>query len=335
MSKVYYKKCALNDDVNNIVYNLIEKLIKENNLKLPNMMPMKVHFGEEGNETFIKPKYYEGIRRYLKDNNIDTCYIETNVLYKSNRSFEDSHIELAKRHGFDDLDIIIADGDEDNPYNEIEVNLKNFKTCKIGTKFADYDSYMVVSHFKGHILAGMGSAIKQLAMGFAARGGKLDQHSDSIPSINEYGCISCGICINKCPVNALELKPKVVLDKNKCVGCAACTLVCPVNVITNSWSTGNFLEKIAEYAYAASKGKQMIHIIYAFNITKDCDCIGVSMQPIAKDIGVFVSLDPVAVDKAVLDLVNEEKELFTNGYKTLKYAEEIGLGKQDYELIEG
>jgi len=334
MSKVYYKKCELNDEVNDVVYDLMTKIIEENKVVLPKKVPMKVHFGEEGNVTFIKPKYYEGIKKYLKEQEIESCYIETNVLYKSDRSFEKTHIELAKRHGFDDLEIVIADGDDKHPYNEVEVNLKNFKTCKIGTKYADYDSYIVISHFKGHGLAGFGGAIKQLGMGFAARGGKLVQHSDSVPIINQDGCIVCGACLQKCPVDAIKLEPKAEIDENICVGCAACTLACPVNVISNSWSGSNFLEKLAEYAYAASKDKQMLHVVYAFNITKDCDCVGDEMHPVAKDIGIFVSLDPVAVDKAILDMVNKEKELFSQGYKTLDYAEEIGLGKTDYELVE-
>jgi len=334
MTKVYYKKCTLNKEVNDVVYQMLKKIINENNIQLPNKVPLKVHFGEEGNETYIKPEYYEGVKRYLKENNIDTCYIETNVLYKSERSFVDSHIQLAKRHGFDDLEIIIADGDNDHPYNEIEVNLKNFKHCKIGTKYADYDSYIVLSHFKGHVLAGHGGAIKQLGMGFAARGGKLHQHSTSIPIINENGCISCGACAAKCPVDAIKLNPKAIIDPNICIGCASCTLVCPVNVISHNWHSSNFLEKLAEYAKAASLNKQMIHIVYAFNITQDCDCHGQKMDLITDDIGVFASTDPVAVDKAILDILNENQSLFTQGYETLSYAKEIGLGEEDYELIE-
>jgi len=334
MSKVYYKKCELGREVTNHVYELIEKLVKENNIYLSGTVPIKVHFGEEGNKTFIKPIYYDGIKKYLKDNNLETCYIETNVLYKSRRSFEKSHKELAIEHGFDDLDIVIADGDANNPYNEVEVNLEYFKTCKIGTKYADYDNYMIASHFKGHTLAGHGGAIKQLAMGFAARAGKLHQHSEVTPYIDQKRCIRCNACASRCPVDAIIVDQVAVIDPEVCIGCAACTVVCPIDLIRNTWDGSNFTEKLAEYAYAASLNKQMIHIVYAFDITEDCDCVGMYMQPVASDIGVFVSLDPVAVDKAILDMVNEEKTLFTQGYKVLAHAEKIGLGSQDYELIE-
>lgn len=337
MADVYFKKLEdFNDTdlINKITYQMLEELEKE--IKLESKTPLKVHFGEKGNDTFIKPNNYEGVRKFLKDRNIESCYIDSNVLYKGSRTITEDHIKTAQEHGFNDLEIVIADSDTDNPYNEIEVNLKNFKTCKISSKYNDYNNFIVLSHFKGHGLAGFGGAIKQLAMGFASRGGKLAQHSDTTPIINTNKCISCGACVNICPVSAISLNPKASIDKNICIGCARCTISCPVNAINNGIDAVNFYEKLAEYAYAATINKNNIYITFAFNITNECDCVGNHMEIIAPNIGIFASTDPVAIDKAALDKFHEtsNNHNFDGAINTLNYAEEIGLGKNDYNLIE-
>lgn len=337
LSKVYFKELKeLTEDVNEITYEMLNMIMEEEKIELKGIVPLKVHFGEKGNQTFIKPNYFNGIKKYLKENNIPTCYIETNVLYKGSRTKTEDHIKTAISHGFDDLDIVIADGVEENMYNEIPVNLKNFEACKIGYKFKDYDNFIVLSHFKGHGLAGFGGAIKQLGMGFASRGGKLHQHSMSIPYINENKCISCGVCADKCPVAAINLDFKAVIDPNKCVGCASCTTACPVNAISNKWDESNFHEKLAEYAYAATRNKNNIYIQYAFNITKDCDCVGGHMDTIAPNIGVFVSTDPVSIDQATYDKFSKTNKVdsFDSAKLTLDYADSIGLGSKKYEIIE-
>ncbi len=337
MKKVYFKKLDnLELSINEVVYDMVKKIVKEENVVLTGTVPLKVHFGEKGNVTYTKPEYMDGIKKYLKENNLESCYMDTNVLYKGSRTYTDDHIKTAHEHGFTDLPVIIADGDDENMYNEIEVNLKNFKSCKIGAKYSDYNNYMIVSHFKGHGMAGFGGAIKQLAMGFASRGGKLHQHSESVPVIDENTCISCSACVAKCPVEAIYMEDAAVIDKDKCVGCASCTTICPVNAITNSWQVSNFHEKLAEYAYAATRGKTNVYIQYAFDITAECDCNGSKMDPIAPNIGVFVSTDPVAIDQATYDQFKKisDGHKFETANITLDHAQNIGLGTKEYELVE-
>lgn len=111
---------------------------------------------------------------------------------------------------------------------------------------------------------------------------------------------------------------------------------CKIGAIYNDWDrtlNGNFYERLAEYAYAATRGKNNMYITFVFNITALCDCDGHSMEPVAPDIGVFASLDPVAIDKAVLDMVNRRKKVFKKGEHTLDYGKEIGLGDTEYTLI--
>lgn len=346
MNKVYFKAVDSIDKTEEIVKAskiLLEELTKNEEVELNSYIPLKVHFGEKGNKTYIQSKNFAGIRDFLNSKDIKSAYIETNVLYKGQRTTRENHINLAKEHGFTELPIIIADGERGEEYKAVEINKKNFKTVKIGKEIAEAKQLIVVSHFKGHMLAGFGGAIKQLGMGCAARGGKLDQHANSRPNISNLRCKACKACINNCPEKAIALKSfglgqKAKIDKEKCVGCAACMAICPHNAISNSWRASlskNFNERLVEYAYGAQLGKKNIYISFAFNITKGCDCEGHAMKPVVKDLGVLASLDPVAIDQASLDLVDKEngRTVFGRGRYTLEYGEQIGLGSRKYELI--
>lgn len=342
MAKVYFKAIDSyfkTEEISTTAANLLQIIQEKEGLELNNYIPLKVHLGEKGNNTFIEPTNFDGIIDYLTEKEIDTVFIETNVLYKGQRNTIENHLKVAKEHGFTRIPVIIADGEVGEEYELVEINKKNFDYCKIASAIAKENQIIVLSHFKGHMLAGFGGAIKQLAMGCASKGGKLAQHANSIPKISSHKCKSCKACVAKCPEKAITVVKKAKIDKNKCVGCASCMASCQYNAITNGWIaslTKSFNERLAEYAYGASKGKNNIYINFAFNITKNCDCEGHPMKPIAKDIGIFASTDPVAIDQACLDVLdkNEGKTVFKRGRNTLEYAVSIGLGSRKYELIE-
>lgn len=342
MTKVYFKSIDSYSETANIssaAAILLQTMEEKELVELNKFIPLKVHLGEKGNKTFIQPSNFDGIIDYLKEKNIDTAFIETNVLYKGERNTKEKHLSVAKEHGFTRLPVIIADGEAGEAYEEIEINKKHFKYCKIAKEASKEEQLIVLSHFKGHALAGYGGAIKQLAMGFASKGGKLAQHANSIPKISSMKCKACKACAVKCPENAIYVEKRAKIDKDKCVGCASCMASCHFGAISNSWFaslTKSFFERLAEYAYGAAKGKRHIYITFAFNITKNCDCEGHPMKPIAMDIGVFASTDPVAIDQACLDLLDkkEGKMVFKKGRYTLEYAERIGLGSRTYTLVE-
>ncbi|BEP30026.1 DUF362 domain-containing protein [Helicovermis profundi] len=338
MSKVYFKKYKGSDTeiLSKIGKELLANIINTESIKLEKNIPIKVHFGEKGNTTFVPASCYNGIIDYLEENDINSKFIETNVLYRGSRTTRDSHINLAKEHGFTRLPIIIADGDMGEAVHEVTINKKYFDKVKLGAAYEDYNQILVISHFKGHGLAGFGGALKQLAMGFASRSGKMAQHSVLSPTVNGDKCISCGLCVKKCDVDAIEIKDFAIIDDKKCVGCAGCIAVCPVGAIANDWGAMNFREKVAEYAYGAQLNKNHIYISFMMNITKECDCMGQHMDPIAENFGVFASLDPVAMDSACLDILQNEsdKKLFENGRETLLHCKEIGFSSGNYELIE-
>lgn len=337
MSHVYFVKHEqfVPEEVSELAKGLLQTVVDREAVLLAEEIPLKVHFGERGNVTYIPPTAFRGVIDFLQERGIRSRYIETNVLYRGSRTTRSPHLDVAATHGFTDLPITIADGDHGEERIEVPIAGDIFDHVKLGKAFADFEQYIVLAHFKGHEQAGFGGAMKQLAMGFAARAGKLAQHSTISPLVNIKKCIACGICVESCDPGAITVDQFAVIDPKKCIGCAACISACPTGAIRNDWGAKDFTKRVAEYAYGAAKGKRNIYINFVYNITKYCDCNGAAMELIANDIGILASTDPVAIDRACLDLVQERegKRLFEDGRETLQHAEKMGLGSQDYQLI--
>lgn len=344
-SNVYFARINSKTEtatIQHITRQLLETIIKEEKIKLVKKIPLKVHFGEPKNVTFLRSENYQGIIDFLNDRGTESCFIETSVLYGGKRYKKELHEKTAHDHGFTQLPIIFADGEHGEHFAEVEINKKHFKTFKVGKSFLEYEQILVLSHFKGHILAGFGGAIKQLSMGHAAKGGKLAMHAGEKPHIVSKKCTQCMLCKTRCNEEALIIGEKSRIDHTKCVGCGACMAICPegavsifsLKVILKYIGIGNpFIEKLAEGAYAAQKGKKNIYMNFAMSITRGCDCEGRKMKPIMDDFGIFISSDPVAIDKACYDLAKKQGKKF-RGFKVFSYAESIGLGSIDYKLIE-
>lgn len=319
---------------------LLSALIQRENIQLNQEIPLKVHFGERGNTTFVKPEYCNGIIDYIQNQNNKAYFIETNILYGGERTKKETHIKLAREHGFTRIPIIIADGGKGEDYYQVEINKKHFAKCKLGKEFSKYSQVIVVSHFTGQMLAGLAGAIKNLAMGFASRGGKLAQHAKVIkPRIKNRARDKCGLCEKRCAVNAITIGKESYIDYEKCISCAACNAICPKRAIKIIlWRSvlnifgSPFRERLAEGAYAAQKDKKIIYVTFAINITRECDCDPKTMKPIVQDIGILASTDPVAIDQACYDMVKESGKKL-RGHYMLKYAEEIGMGSRNYQIV--
>ena len=343
MSKVYFIAVDTSDlaAVSRAGRKLLETIVAEEKVVLQDKLPIKTHFGEKGNRTYIKPECYDGIIDYLQEQNKADRFLETTVLYGGKRFRRDSHLKLAAEHGFTRLPVEIADGESGEELYLADVDLKYFKQCSIGKAFERYKQVLVLSHFKGHALAGFGGAIKQLSMGFAGKGGKLAMHMNVRPRIRKWLCKRCGMCVSRCQAEAITLGKKPHIDQSKCLGCGACFSVCRHHAVSilswkglvNALFKGRFFrEKLVEYAYGACQGKKHIFINFALNITRGCDCEPLPMKPCIHDIGVFASLDPVAIDRACWDAAAKTGKKFA-GVEQLNYAEKIKLGSNDYELV--
>ncbi|MBQ7568596.1 DUF362 domain-containing protein, partial [bacterium] len=313
MARVYFWPVTAQTetaDIQRTTRAMLERLLADGGIEPEKRVPLKVHFGEKGNSTYIKGENYQGIIDLLKERGCQPYYTETSVLYAGERYAGERHIKVALEHGFDQLPIEMADGQEGEDFCEIPVGQKHFESCYIGRGIAEAKQLIVLSHFKGHMLAGFGGAIKQLSMGCAARAGKLAMHAGVKPRIKSRSCRRCHVCEKRCNFGALHIGEKSYIDQEKCRGCGACVAACPHKAIRSfsffSWQSivnilfrgSHFREGLAEYAYAASRNKQCFYVSFAMNITKGCDCDPRRMKPVIPDIGVFASLDPVSIDAA-------------------------------------
>ena len=336
-SKVYFYENLF--DIRGGVDSFLS-LIAQDYGKTNNPVGVKIHFGDKENVTHIKPEWIIG----LKDHFANPVFIECNVLYRSPRTKRDTHLKLAKEHGFDFLPIDILDGEIGQDVLEVEVNTKNTKFAKLGKGLSKYKKCIALSHFKGHMEAGFGGALKNIGMGLGSRAGKLAMHSSVSPIFKSEACIGCSKCAEDCPVNAITVAPKARVDKNKCIGCAHCIAVCPQGAIRIPWKSDpaeRVMEKIADYAMGAMKGREWRFINFLTNITMHCDCVSGRQEPITPDIGILYSHDPVAIDQASFDLfrkANGGRDPFKehhriDGEHILPYAEKLGIGTTKYELV--
>lgn len=333
------------EEVSETARKLFEALLEREHVTLGKKLALKVHFGEMGNRTFLPAADYNGIVDLLEEQGSSCCYIETCVLYGGKRFRAEEHRKLAQSHGFTRLPVIIADGESGEEQTLHPISGKHFRTCSLGRAFDDFPQVIVCSHFKGHALAGFGGALKQLSMGFASKGGKLAMHMGIKPKIRNWLCKRCGVCQKRCQAGAITLgraKGEVSrIDHEKCLGCGACFSACPhhaVSILSLRGLSGvffqkrRFREKLAEYAAASHSGHRNIYLNFALSITRGCDCEPRPMFPLIPDIGIFASLDPVAVDQACWDACAERGRKF-KGTEMLEHAEKAGAGSRSYELI--
>lgn len=324
------------------------------------LVAIKLHFGEKGNTSYIRPQFIRRIVDKVKEKQGKPFLTDANTLYVGSRANAVDHLITAVENGFPyavvNAPLVIADGLNGKDYQAVEVNLKHFKKVNIGSAVFHADSLIAVSHFKGHEATGFGGVLKNIGMGSGSRSGKQQMHSGLLPRIKEEKCLACGKCLKWCPGNAITLSGRAVIDYERCIGCGECTVTCPFQAIRINWKTqpDEIQEKIVEYAYGVLKDKKdkAGFITFVMGVTPDCDCVAWSDAPIVSDVGILASRDPIALEQACVDLVNEqaglqksrlgelahEKDKFRVIYPDvdwtvqLTYGEKIGLGSRNYKL---
>ena len=283
-SKVFFSPVITPEKVLEL-YKLLEK-------ELPGNVALKVHSGEVGNQNFLRPEFWKDVVDY-----VGGTVVECNTAYKGQRNTTERHIATFKKHGWSDMynvDLLDAAG----PDMVLEIpNGKVIQKNYVGKDLANYDSLLVLSHFKGHPMGGFGGALKQLSIGVASAYGKAYIHGAGVPE--------------------------------------------------NIWTADHdsFLRSMADAASSVVdyfKGNAA-YINVMKNMSVDCDCCAVAEDPCIADIGILVSLDPVAIDQACLDLVYASKDPgrdhllkrieSRNGVLTVEAAAELGIGSREYELI--
>ncbi len=271
------------------VMELYQKLGKT----LSGNVAIKVHSGEPGNQNFLRPDFWKPLVDH-----VGGTIVECNTAYEGGRNTTEKHMASLQKHGWLDyfpVDLLDAQG----PDVEWEIpNGKRIKKNFVGKDIVNYDSCLVLSHFKGHPMGGFGGALKQLSIGFASSYGKGYIHGVGDPA--------------------------------------------------HFWDREQdaFLESMADAATTVVnyfKG-EAVYINVMKNMSVDCDCCATAEDPCIADIGILISLDPVAIDQACLDLVYActdpgkphllERIESRNGIHILEAAAELGIGSREYELIE-
>lgn len=329
---------------------------------------IKIHFGELGNISYLRPNYAKAVADVVKELGGRPFLTDCNTLYVGSRKHALEHMETAYENGFNPFStgchVIIADGlkGTDEAYVSVPGG-ELVKEAKIGRALMDADIVISLTHFKGHEMTGFGGALKNIGMGGGSRAGKMEMHNDGKPKVNQKKCIGCGRCVKICAHGAPVITDgKAVIDVNKCVGCGRCLGMCPMDAIhaLNDASMENLNKKMAEYALAVCHDRPCFHISLIVDVSPFCDCHAENDVPIVPNIGMLASFDPVALDQACADMVNAATPIegsvlgehlaadpegcaghdhFHNTtpeseWKTcLAHGEKIGLGTREYELI--
>ncbi len=288
LSKVYYTKEVSSEG--------LIKLYQKLGINLEGRVAVKLHSGEDGNQNYVRPEFVKPIIDY-----VNGTVVECNTAYEGMRNTTKKHKNLMESHGWtkyfkvdimdevEDLLLEIPDG---------HVIKKNY----VGKNIQNYDSMLVLSHFKGHPMGGYGGALKQLSIGCASSRGKSYIHS------------------------AGKVTDQNILWDN----------VAPQDLFLESMADAS--KSVVDYFHS-----KIVYINIMCNMSVDCDCCANAEDPCLKDMGMLISTDPVAIDKACLEIVKNsndpgrehflERVNSRNGYHIIEAAEKLGIGSTEFELI--
>ena len=296
---------------------------------------VKLHMGEVKNKFFSKPDFVKHAIDELKKVNAKPFLYDTTVAYPGLRSIVSGYKKVAKIHGFTaekvGCKVVIDD-------KGVPVKIEN-KEYEVANQIYKATHIFAISHVKGHVATGMGGAIKNFGMGGVTKKTKINMHTGSRPRIQKDKCTYCGICAEVCPFTAIKVEhDRWNRNGASCFGCGVCVDSCEHGALT--YKEADFQYVLACAAKACLQGKNAIYLNELKRISRSCDCDPFAGPVICPDIGYLVSDDPVAIDKASLDLINDikkdvfDKENKVSPLKQIKYGEEIGLGTSSYQLIE-
>lgn len=362
-SKVYFTNLRTTSTMN--LPQKLEKLIKEAGIEQIDVKnkfaAIKIHFGEPGNLSYLRPNYAKVVVDVLKAQGAKVFLTDCNTLYVGRRKNELDHLDSAYENGYNPFTTgchsIIADGLKGTDEALVSIDGEYIKEAKIGRAVMDADVIISLTHFKGHEATGFGGAFKNIGMGCGSRAGKMEMHSSGKPFVKQKYCISCGACKKSCAHDAISfVEKKALIDKDKCVGCGRCIGVCPVDAVRPASDEANDIlnKKIAEYTYAVIKDRPNFHISLVIDVSPYCDCHSENDVPIIPDVGMFASFDPVALDMACVDMANkqprvpgsilDDRDDLHDHFKSthpetdwevcLDHAVKLGMGNKEYDLIE-
>ena len=351
----------------------LKKLIKKAGIGEIDMdgkfVAIKMHFGELGNISYLRPNYAKAVVDVVKELGGKPFLTDCNTMYPGSRKNALEHLYCAWENGFTPLTvgcpILIGDGLKGTDDIEVPVAGGEYvRAAKIGRAIMDADVFISLTHFKGHEMTGFGGTIKNIGMGCGSRAGKKEQHSNGQPTIDPEICRGCRRCQRECANGGLEFDEaarRMRVNTKNCVGCGRCLGACNFDAISfgDNAALTELNCRMAEYTKAVVDGRPNFHISLVVDVSPNCDCHCENDAPILPNLGMFASFDPLALDQACVDaclaaapLPNSQlsdhmaekgfidhHDHFKNSTpesewrSCLEHAEKIGLGSREYELV--
>lgn len=294
--KVYFTKNITKE----ALIKIYDCLIKEKGSAQSPKIGVKISTGEPGGHNYLKPELIKDLVQKINGTIIENC-----TAYGGKRQKLEDHLKCVEDHGFTKIapvDILDAEGEFSIPVHK---HAKHLKENIVGSHSKDYESILMLSHFKGHAMGGFGGALKNMAIGMASTAGKLNIHAAGAENQEQN------------------------------------------HVWAHLPDQDDFLESMAEACSAIidyyDKRGGIVYINVINNLSVDCDCDSSPEAPCMADIGICASLDPVALDRASLDLIYKsndkgrdhflERVESRHGAHTIEHAITLGLGTSYYELV--
>ncbi len=281
------------------------------------VVAIKVHFGELGNTRYLRPTLVKRLVELVDAAGGRPFVTDTTTLYRHHRHDLFGHLENARLNGFTPetlgCPVIIADGIKSNGVQVAVESNQTIAAVSVAQAIHDADVLLNAAHLTFHHEFTWAGAVKALGMGCTTKQMKLLMHTPTgKPIFHQEKCTNCRLCLKYCPGEALETQSgRIVFDPGKCLGCGDCFAFCAGEAIYLPWGEAGpeLVRRTAECAQgvlAAFRPRKAWHILFALDITDNCDCIGESGGPPAlPDLGVLVSEDPVAVDLAALEVAEQ------------------------------
>ncbi len=333
------------------------------------MTAIKIHFGEPGNLTYLRPNYAKRVADVIKSLGGLPFLTDCNTLYPGRRKNALEHIESAYENGFTPYStgcqVIIADGLKGSDDIEVPVQGGEYvKAAKIGRAIMDADIFISLSHFKGHERPALAALSRTWAWAAVPPGQDGAARRRQAEGRRQAAAWAAAGAPTSAPTDAISFGEdrKASIDHSKCVGCGRCIAVLQLRRHLRQERRGHRGSEppMAEYAKAVVDGRPQFHISLVIDVSPYCDCHGENDMPILPDVGMFASFDPVALDQACADACLKQEPIpgshagratctprasatttttsttpprRPTGRVCLEHAEKIGLGSRSYELI--
>ena len=295
-----------------------------------NLVAVKLHVGELGNQYYVQPFFVHDIVRRVKEAGGKPFLTDANTYYRAQRNNAYDHMVTALTNGFSMAPFIVADGLRGENYKTVKTK-GILKEIEVAGVIAEADAMIVVTHDKGHELSGFGGAMKNLGMGCASQAGKLRQHRTVGLEIDESKCIGCGTCKETCEMSLPEIiGEKARIISPLCMRCPLCSDACPTGAIKLVHKE-NLCRALASAAYgvlSTFKRDKVAYVSFAKDITQYCDCLSGPGEIVMKDIGIFASDSPVSIDGAFLNAI--DYKVFNKAYHVdcmlqVQEAKDVGI----------